>query len=127
MAEQVMAEQKMNDERQGVMGPDVVDRAPASENASEQGAVMDLISNEVEANLQNLSGEEMQLITQLNVPQFRDFMSKVFGAEFGTIMEQAVPEPQAQPQPEVQPQPVSPQGENPPPMTGEGMMQPPSQ
>jgi len=125
MAEQVMAEQKMNDERQGVMGPDVVDRAPASENASEQGAVMDLISNEVEANLQNLSGEEMQLITQLNVPQFRDFMSKVFGPEFGVVMETKIPQPQ--PQPEVQPQPVSPQGENPPPMTGEGMMQPPSQ
>ena len=125
MAEQVMAEQKMNDERQGVMGPDVVDRAPASENASEQGAVMDLISNEVEANLQNLSQEEMQLITQLNVPQFRDFMSKVFGPEFGVVMETKIPQPQ--PQPEVQPQPVSPQGENPPPMTGEGMMQPPSQ
>jgi len=125
MAEQVMAEQKMNDERQGVMGPDVVDRAPASENASEQGAVMDLISNEVEANLQNLSGEEMQLITQLNVPQFRDFMSKVFGPEFGVVMETKIPQPQ--PQPEVQPQPVSPQGENPPPMTGEGMMQPPVQ
>ena len=125
MAEQVMAEQKMNDERQGVMGPDVVDRASTSENASEQGAVMDLISNEVEANLQNLSGEEMQLITQLNVPQFRDFMSKVFGPEFGVVMETKIPQPQ--PQPEVQPQPVSPQGENPPPMTGEGMMQPPSQ
>ena len=69
--------------------------------------------------------EETMLITQLNVPQFRDFMSKVFGAEFGTIMEQAVPEPQAQPQPEAQP--VSPQGENQPPMTGGGMMQPPSQ
>jgi hypothetical protein len=27
MAEQVMAEQKMNDERQGVMGPDVVDES----------------------------------------------------------------------------------------------------
>ena len=125
MAEQVMAEQKMNDERQGVMGPDVVDRAPASENASEQGAVMDLISNEVEANLQTLNEEEMQLITQLNVPQFRDFMSKVFGPEFGVVMETKIPQPQ--PQPESQPQQVSPQGENPPPMTGEGMMQPPSQ
>jgi hypothetical protein len=100
-------------------------RAPASENASEQGAVMDLISNEVEANLQNLSGEEMQLITQLNVPQFRDFMSKVFGPEFGVVMETKIPQPQ--PQPEAQPQQVSPQGENPPPMTGEGMMQPPVQ
>ena len=125
MAEQVMAEQKMNNERQGVMGPNVVDEAPTSENASEQGAVMDLISNEVEANLQNLSGEEMQLITQLNVPQFRDFMSKVFGPEFGVVMETKIPQPQ--PQPEAQPQQVSPQGENPPPMTGEGMMQPPVQ
>ena len=117
MAEQVMAEQKMNNERQGVMGPNVVDEAPTSENASEQGAVMDLISNEVEANLQDLSQEEMQLITQLNVPQFRDFMSKVFGPEFGAVMENKIP----------QPQPVSPQGENQPPMTGGGMMQPPSQ
>ena len=123
MAEQVMAEQKMNNERQGVMGPNVVDKALTSENASEQGAVMDLISNEVEANLQNLSGEEMQLITQLNVPQFRDFMSKVFGPEFGVVMETKIPQPQ--PQPEAQPQPVSPQGENQPPMTGGGMMQPP--
>ena len=115
MAEQVMAEQKMNNERQGVMGPNVVDKAPTSENASEQGAVMDLISNEVEANLQDLSQEEMQLITQLNVPQFRDFMSKVFGPEFGAVMENKIP----------QPQPVSPQGENQPPMTGGGIMQPP--
>ena len=121
MAEQVMAEQKMNNERQGVMGPNVVDRAPTSENASEQGAVMDLISNEVEANLQTLNEEEMQLITQLNVPQFRDFMSKVFGPEFALIMETKIPQAQAQ----VQPQPVSPQGENQPPMTGGGIMQPP--
>ena len=45
-------------------------------------------------------------------------MSKIFGQQFGTIMEQAIPEPQPQPQ-------VSPQGESPSPMTGGGMMQPP--
>jgi hypothetical protein len=33
----------------------------------------------------------MQLITQLNIPQFRDFMSKVFGPEFGIIMETRIP------------------------------------
>ena len=45
-------------------------------------------------------------------------MSKIFGPEFGMIMEQELPEP---------PQQVSPQRETPPPTQGEGMMtQPPS-
>jgi hypothetical protein len=49
-------------------------------------------------------------------------MSKVFGPEFGMIMENSVP------QPEQLAQPVSPQRETPPPTQGEGMMtQPPSQ
>ena len=116
-----MEEETMNQEmpeRQGMMGADV---APPT------SIQLTVSPREVSNNLQNLSEEETMLITQLNVPQFRDFMSKVFGAEFGIIMEQAVPEPQAQPQPEAQPQPVSPQGENPPPMTGEGMVQPPVQ
>jgi hypothetical protein len=116
-----MEEETMNQEmpeRQGMMGADV---APPT------SIQLTVSPREVSNNLQNLSEEETMLITQLNVPQFRDFMSKVFGAEFGIIMEQAVPEPQAQLQPEAQPQPVSPQGENPPPMTGEGMMQPPVQ
>tara|TARA_R100001369_G_scaffold8556_1_gene20851 strand:+ start:460 stop:801 length:342 start_codon:yes stop_codon:yes gene_type:complete len=113
-----MEEETMNQEtpdRQGVMGADV---APPT--------TMELVvtPKEVSNNLQNLRDEELQVITQLNIPQFRDFMSKIFGQQFGTIMEQAIPEPQ--PQPQAQPQ-VSPQGENPSPMTGGGMMQPPSQ
>ena len=44
-------------------------------------------------------------------------MSKVFGPEFGMVMQEAIPEPQ-----------VSPQRETPAPTQGEGMMtQPPSQ
>ena len=106
--------------RQGMMGADV-QTSPAQEPME-----LEISAREVSNNLQNLSEEEMQLITQLNVPQFRDFMSKVFGQGFGSVMQEAIPEPQmAQPQPEQQ---VSPQSERPSPMTGEGMMtQPPSQ
>jgi len=79
-------------------------------------------TEQVSNNLQNLTDEERQLITQLNIPQFRNFMSKVFGTSFGTIMQEAIPEPS------VTPQPVSPQRETPAPMPGQGMMtQPPSQ
>ena len=104
--------------RQGMMGADV-QTSPAQEPME-----LEISAREVSNNLQNLSEDEMQLITQLNVPQFRDFMSKVFGQGFGAVMQEAIPEPQvAQPQ-----QPVSPQSESPTPMTGEGMMtQPPSQ
>lgn len=104
--------------RQGMMGADV-QTSPAQEPME-----LEISAREVSNNLQNLSEEEMQLITQLNVPQFRDFMSKVFGQGFGSVMQEAIPEPQmAQPQPEQQ---VSPQSERPSPMTGEGMMtQPP--
>jgi len=115
-----MEEETINQEmpkRQGMMGADV---APPTT------IELKISPREVSNNLQNLSEEETMLITQLNVPQFRNFMSKIFGSEFGTIMEQAVPEPQAQPQPEAQP--VSPQGESPAPTQGQGMMtQPPSQ
>ena len=106
--------------RQGMMGADV-QTSPAQEPME-----LEISAREVSNNLQNLSEEEMRLITQLNVPQFRDFMSKVFGQGFGMVMQEAIPEPQvAQPQPQ---QPVSPQSESPTPMTGEGMMtQPPSQ
>jgi hypothetical protein len=49
-------------------------------------------------------------------------MSKVFGPEFGMIMENSVP------QPEQLAQQVSPQGESPAPTQGQGIMtQPPSQ
>ena len=60
--------------------------------------------------------KKTQLITQLNVPQFRNFMSKVFGPEFGRVMQVSIPEPQ-----------VSQPSESPAPTMGQGMMtQPPS-
>ena len=102
--------------RQGMMGADV-QTSPAQEPME-----LEVSAREVSNNLRNLSEEEMRLITQLNVPQFRDFMSKVFGQGFGMVMQEAIPEPQV-----VQPQqPVSPQSESPAPTTGQGMMtQPP--
>jgi hypothetical protein len=113
-----MEEEVMN--QQGMMSADV-QQSPAPENTQERLVV--LLGDRVENNLQNLNEQEMQLITQLNIPQFRDFMSKVFGPEFGIIMETRVPEPQME---QPQPQPVSQPSESPTPMTGEGMMtQPP--
>ena len=98
--------------RQGMMGADV-DTSPAAAQPMELRVSARQVSN----NLQNLGEQERELITQLNVPQFRDFMSKVFGPEFGMVMQEAIPEPQ-----------VSPQRETPAPTQGEGMMtQPPSQ
>ena len=97
--------------RQGVMGANV-QQAPAS-----QPMELKVSAREVSNNLQNLEEQEKMLITQLNVEPFRNFMSKVFGSQFGMVMKEAIPEPQ-----------VSPQRENPAPMTGQGMMtQPPSQ
>ena len=99
--------------RQGMMGADV-QQAPAS-----QPMELKISAREVSNNLQNLEDQERELITQLNVPQFRDFMSKVFGPQFGAVMQEAIPEPEPQ---------VSPQRETPAPTQGEGMMtQPPSQ
>ena len=99
--------------RQGVMGANV-QQAPAS-----QPMELKVSAREVSNNLQNLEEQEKMLITQLNVEPFRNFMSKVFGSQFGMVMKEAIPEPQQQ---------VSPQRENPAPMTGQGMMtQPPSQ
>jgi hypothetical protein len=98
--------------RQGMMGADV-DTSPAAAQPME----LKVSAREVSNNLQNLEEQERELITQLNVPQFRDFMSKVFGQQFGMVMQEAIPEPQ---------QPVSPQGESPAPTQGQGMMtQPP--
>jgi len=103
--------------RQGMMGADV-QTSPAQEPME-----LEISAREVSNNLQNLNEEEMKLITQLNIPQFRDFMSKVFGQGFGMVMQEAIPEPQME-----QPQPVSQPSESPAPMTGEGMMtQPPVQ
>ena len=96
--------------RQGMMGADV-QQAPAS-----QPMELKISAREVSNNLQNLEDQERELITQLNVPQFRDFMSKVFGPEFGMVMQEAIPEPQ-----------VSQPSESPAPTQGQGMMtQPPS-
>ena len=96
--------------RQGVMGADV--RSPANTSSME----VKISANQVSNNLRNLNEEERQLITQLNVPQFRDFMSKVFGSEFGRLMQVSIPEPQ-----------VSQPSESPAPTQGQGMMtQPPS-
>jgi len=104
--------------RQGMMGADV-QTTPVPETPDVQTRLVEVIGDRVENNLENLNDQEMQLITQLNVPQFRDFMSKVFGPEFSIIMETRIPKPQ---------QPVSPQGESPAPTQGQGMMtQPPSQ
>ena len=106
-------------ERQGMMGANV---QPTS--AEQDSMKLEVSAQEVSNNLQNLSEQEISLITQLNIPQFRDFMSKVFGMQFGMIMEEAIPEPQVAPEPQAQP--VSQPSESPTPMTGEGMMtQPP--
>ncbi len=96
--------------RQGVMGADV--QSPANTPSME----VKISANQVSDNLRNLGEQEKQLITQLNVPQFRDFMSKVFGSEFGRLMQVSIPEPQ-----------VSQPSESPAPTQGQGMMtQPPS-
>ena len=97
--------------RQGVMGANV-QQAPAS-----QPMELKISAREVSNNLQNLEEQEKMLITQLNVEPFRNFMSKVFGSQFGMVMKEAIPEPQQ----------VSPQRESPAPTQGQGMMtQPPS-
>jgi hypothetical protein len=105
--------------RQGMMGADVQNTPVKPEPTMK----LEITEIKVADNLKNLTPQEGQLLVQLNVPEFRNFMSKVFGPEFGMIMEQAIPEPQ----PQTQPQPVSPQRESPAPMTGQGVMQPPSQ
>ena len=100
--------------RQGMMGADV-DTSPAAAQPME----LKISAREVSNNLQNLEEQEKILITQLNVEPFRNFMSKVFGSQFGMVMKEAIPEPQQQ---------VSQPSESPAPMMGQGMMtQPPSQ
>jgi hypothetical protein len=100
------------------MGADV----QTSPSRPEPTMKLEVTEIKVAENLKNLTPEEGQLLVQLNVPQFRDFMSKVFGPEFGMIMENSVP------QPEQLAQQVSPQGESPAPTQGQGIMtQPPSQ
>ena len=94
--------------RQGMMGADIAD--------TEGTTMIEEGIKKVKQNFENLSQEEKNLATQLNVPQFRDFMSKVFGSEFGRLMQVSIPEPQ-----------VSQPSESPAPTQGQGMMtQPPS-
>ena len=95
----------------------MMDADTTPETPAVQNRLVEVIGDRVENNLENLSEQETQLITQLNIPQFRNFMSKVFGPEFGMIMEQAIPAPQQVSQP----------SETPAPTQGQGMMtQPPS-
>jgi len=110
----------MTPDRQGMMGPDVSNEpAPTGiDMESQEGATTQFIRKEVRANIKNLSSEELNIVAQLNVEPFRNFMSKIFGPEFGMLMEQELPKQEQQ---------VSPQSESPAPTTGEGMMtQPPS-
>ena len=87
-----------------------------SPNQDTQSMELNITPQKVSSNLEALSNEEKQLITQLNIPQFRNFMSKVFGSQFGMVMKEAIPEPQ-----------VSQPSESPAPTQGQGMMtQPPS-
>ena len=115
MMNQPMPEQETLPERQGMMGAGIAD-TPGT------GSVEEGIER-VKQNFENLSEQEKQLAIQLNVPQFRDFMSKLLTPEVGPIMENAIPQGQ---QATPTTQPVSPQSESPTPTTGEGMMtQPP--
>ena len=110
----------MTPDRQGMMGPDVSNKpAPTGiDMESQEGATTQFIRKEVRANIKNLTPEELNIATQLNVEPFRNFMSKIFGPEFGMLMEQELPKQQ----------PVSQPSESPAPMMGQGMMtQPPSQ
>ena len=101
--------------RQGMMGADVQTTPVKPEPTMK----LEITEIKVADNLKNLTPQEGQLLVQLNVPEFRNFMSKVFGPQFGAVMQEAIPEPQQQ---------VSPQGESPAPTQGQGMMtQPPSQ
>ena len=110
----------MTPDRQGMMGPDVSNKpAPTGiDMESQEGATTQFIRKEVRANIKNLTPEELNIATQLNVEPFRNFMSKIFGPEFGMLMEQELPK---------QEQPVSQPSESPAPTQGQGMMtQPPS-
>ena len=98
--------------RQGMMAD-----VQTSPSRPEPTMKLEVTEIKVAENLKNLTPEEGQLLVQLNVPQFRNFMSKVFGPEFGMIMQEAIPEPQQVSQP----------SETPAPTQGQGIMtQPPS-
>lgn len=99
-------------ERQGVMGANIAD--------TEGTTMIEEGIKKVKQNFENLSQEEKNLATQLNVPQFRNFMSKLLLPEIGPIMEGALPAPTGNQQ-------VSQPSESPASTQGQGMMtQPPS-
>ena len=99
-------------ERQGMMGADIAD--------TEGTTMIEEGIKKVKQNFENLSQEEKNLATQLNVPQFRNFLSKLLLPEIGPIMEGALPSPTGNQQ-------VSQPSESPAPTQGQGMMpQPPS-
>ena len=99
-------------ERQGMMGADIAD--------TEGTTMIEEGIKKVKQNFENLSQEEKNLATQLNVPQFRNFMSKLLLPEIGPIMEGALPSPTGNQQ-------VSQPSESPAPTQGQGLMtQPPS-
>ena len=107
-----MEEETMTPQQEGMMR-----KNQQSPNQDTQSMELNITPQKVSSNLEALSNEEKQLITQLNIPQFRNFMSKVFGPEFGMIMQEAIPAPQQVSQP----------SETPAPTQGQGMMtQPPS-
>ena len=107
-----MEEETMTPQQEGMMR---TNQQPPNQDT--QSMELNITPQKVSSNLEALSNEEMQLITQLNIPQFRNFMSKVFGPEFGMIMQEAIPAPQQVSQP----------SETPAPTQGQGMMtQPPS-
>ena len=99
-------------ERQGMMGADIAD--------TEGTTMIEEGIKKVKQNFENLSQEEKNLATQLNVPQFRNFMSKLLLPEIGPIMEGALPSPTGNQQ-------LSQPSESTAPTQGQGMMtQPPS-
>ena len=108
-----MEEETMTPQQEGMMRT-----SQQPPNQDTQSMELNITPQKVSSNLEALSNEEKQLITQLNITQFRNFMSKVFGPEFGMIMQEAIHAPQQVSQP----------SETPAPTQGQGMMtQPPSQ
>ena len=62
-----MEEETMTPQQEGMMRT----------NQDTQPMELNITPQKVSSNLEALSNEEKQLITQLNIPQFRNFMSKV--------------------------------------------------
>ena len=67
-----MEEETMTPQQEGMMRTN-----QQSPNQDRQPMELNITPQKVSSNLEALSNEEKQLITQLNIPQFRNFMSKV--------------------------------------------------